>query len=73
MTVGRWLALAYRYRSIMKRVSADRNAGAYTDEALRVTPREDETLPNFVQVFADKIPQTHGAPVFKPATETEAA
>ncbi|HEX4767649.1 MAG TPA: radical SAM protein, partial [Lichenihabitans sp.] len=73
LTIGRWLALAYRYRSIMKRVSADKNAGAYTDEALQVIPREDETLPNFVQVFADQIPQTHGAPVRRPAVEVAEA
>ena len=66
-TVGRWLRLAYTYRSIMKRVLADPGRANYTDEALRVTPREEEALPDFVQAFADKIPQTHGAPVRKAA------
>ncbi len=69
LTIGRWLALAHRYRSIMKRVVADKNAGAYTDEALQVISREDDSLPNFVQVFADQIPHTHGAPVRRPAVE----
>ena len=72
MTIGRWLALAHRYRSIMKRVVADPNGKAYTDEALR-PPANEEALPHFVEVFADKIPNTHGAPVFKPTAETEAA
>ena len=68
-TIGRWLALAYRYRAIVKRVVADRNGPSYVDEALKVVPREQEELPNFVQVFAEQIPQTqtHGAPVRKAA------
>ena len=67
LTIGQWLTLAYTYRSIMKRVLADADRARYIDEALRVAPREDETLPDFVQAFADKIPQTHGAPVRKAA------
>ena len=73
LTIGRWLALAYKYRSIMKRVVADPNAKAYTDEALRVVPHEEEALQNFVQAYADKIPHTHGAPVKRPVEVVEAA
>ncbi len=68
-TITRWLALAHRYRSIMKRVTADAEGAAYVDEALRVSPHATEELPNFVQAFADKIPQTHGAPVRRTAAE----
>ena len=50
---------------------ADANRAGYIDEALRVAPREDETLPDFVQAFADKIPQTHGAPIRKAAVMVE--
>jgi radical SAM superfamily enzyme YgiQ (UPF0313 family) len=58
----RWLRLVRRYRGIMRRVQADPAAAQYVDEALR-PPRPDETeLPHFVQVFADKIPKTYGAP-----------
>ena len=68
-TIARWLALAYRYRSIMKRVTADADGASYVDEALRVAPHAAEALLNFVQAFADKIPQTHGAPVRRTAAE----
>ena len=64
-TIGRWLALAYKYRSIMKRVVAAEGATRYVDEALRVAPREEDAQGGFVQAYADKIPQTHGAPVRK--------
>ena len=46
----------------MNRVVADESRMSYTDEALRVSPAESEGLPNFVQVFAEQIPATHGAP-----------
>ena len=71
VTIGRWLALAAKYRRIMKRVMADPNAKAYTDLAL--SPTAPETLPDFVQDYADKIPQTHGAPVKRPVEVVEAA
>ena len=66
-TIARWLALAYRYRAIMRRVTADANGASYVDEALRIAPPAAQDLPNFVQAFADRIPQTHGAPVRKAA------
>ena len=50
--------------TIMKRVLAQADRASDTDEAV---PREDESLPDFIQAFADKIPQTHGAPVRKAA------
>ena len=49
----------------MTRVVKDAGASSYTDEALRVSARADEERSDFVQAFADKIPQTHGAPVRK--------
>jgi radical SAM superfamily enzyme YgiQ (UPF0313 family) len=57
----RWLRLLRRYRKIMRRVLADPTAPHYVDLALQ-PPSEEAALPNFVQVFADKIPKTHGAP-----------
>jgi hypothetical protein len=43
----------------MQRVKADANAAAYTDQALRLSKEADD----FVEkTFADKIPDTYGAP-----------
>jgi pyruvate-formate lyase-activating enzyme len=61
---AQWLTLLRRYRVIMKRVLADPAASAYTDEALR-PPAPDHAVDDFVKVFADKIPHTHGAPVLQ--------
>ncbi len=59
---SQWLRLIWRYRRIMARVTKDPAAGGYVDEALRPHTGAGET-DNFVEVFADKIPHTHGAPV----------
>ena len=61
---AQWLTLLRRYRVIMKRVQADPAAAAYTDEALRPIAA-DHAVDDFVKVFADKIPHTHGAPVLQ--------
>jgi hypothetical protein len=64
---SQWLRLIWRYRRIMARVTADPAAANYLDEALRPYTEAGET-DHFVEVFADKIPHTHGAPVRAPAT-----
>jgi hypothetical protein len=43
-------------------VKADPAAASYFDEALRPHTHAGET-DHFVEVFADKIPHTHGAPI----------
>jgi hypothetical protein len=58
---GQWGRLIWRYRRIMARVAADPAASGYSDEALQVHTGTGET-DHFVEVFADKIPHTHGAP-----------
>ncbi len=58
--VAKWFALALRYRRILRRVVAEGNTG-YVDEALRPASPEHENA-DFVTVFADKIPNTYGAP-----------
>ena len=58
-----WYDLARRYRGMMKRVMAAPGADTYSDEALSVTVNEDHEMMGFVKVFADQIPDTHGAPV----------
>jgi radical SAM superfamily enzyme YgiQ (UPF0313 family) len=55
-----WFTLARRYLAIKKRVKADPLAYSYMDEAL--TPLPSGAQAHFVEVFADKIPDTHGAP-----------
>jgi len=52
-----------RYRRIARRVAADPNRLAYTDPALLPPAPEDAGMDDFVQVYADQIPKTHGAPV----------
>ena len=59
---AQWLMLIRRYRRIMARVAADPAAQSYMDEALRAPSGEGEA-DHLVEVFADKIPKTHGAPV----------
>lgn len=60
-TVVRWLPLVHRYRGMVTRALADPASRNYIDEAL--APRTGRNEPDhFVEVFADKIPHTHGAP-----------
>jgi len=56
-----WGKLVRRYLGIKNRVKADPAAFSYIDEAL--TPIVVGTQDHFVEVFADKIPKTHGAPI----------
>jgi hypothetical protein len=56
-----WLALVRRYRRIQAKVAADPTAAHYMDEAL--APTAAGAQDHFVEVFADKIPKTYGAPV----------
>jgi radical SAM superfamily enzyme YgiQ (UPF0313 family) len=59
-TVVRWLRLVQRYRAILAKVEADPDKMLYMDEAL--TPTLAGNTDHLVEVFADKIPKTHGAP-----------
>jgi radical SAM superfamily enzyme YgiQ (UPF0313 family) len=65
--VSQWLLLMWRYRRILARVVADPSSHSYMDEALRPATTTGET-DHFVEVFADKIPHTHGAPARASAT-----
>jgi hypothetical protein len=66
----RWLKLLRRNRAIQRRVLSDPTVKSYTDEAL--TPIVAGAADHFVEVFADKIPKTHGAPVAAPVLEPAA-
>ncbi|MGZ5842683.1 MAG: B12-binding domain-containing radical SAM protein, partial [Xanthobacteraceae bacterium] len=56
-----WLALLHRYRMMRKRIKADPLSPRYIDESLRTTTGANR-VDEFVQVYADRIPKTHGAP-----------
>ena len=60
--VAQWLTVGWRYHSIKKRVLADPANKTYVDEATQpFTPEETEN-DELVAAFADKIPDTYGAP-----------
>jgi hypothetical protein len=61
----RWMRLFRRYKKIQARVEADPARLSYMDEAL--TPRTAGAEDHLIQVFADKIPTTYGAPARQPA------
>jgi pyruvate-formate lyase-activating enzyme len=63
---AQWLMLLRRYRRMMARVTADAAAASHMDEALRPYAEQGEA-DHLVEIFADKIPKTHGAPVRAPA------
>jgi hypothetical protein len=67
---GKWLALAMRYRAIYRRVVADKAGASYMDEALRKSTDVDHTA-DFVAAYADKIPNTYGAPKRETAAAAE--
>jgi hypothetical protein len=60
--VAQWLSVGLRYHRIKKRVVADPASKTYVDEATRVSPVEGAENDDFVAFFADKIPDTYGAP-----------
>ena len=64
--VARWLSLGLRYHRIKRRVEADPSSANYVDDATRVSSIEGTENDDFVAVFADKIPDTHGAPKRQP-------
>jgi len=67
---GKWGALALRYRRILRRVLADKNGAVYMDEALKPSIEVDHQH-DFVAAYADKIPDTYGAPKREPAAAAE--
>jgi hypothetical protein len=58
----RWLRLYLRYYRMLERIKKDRASPSYVDEALRLHTGADDP-DKLVEAFADKIPQTHGAPL----------
>jgi hypothetical protein len=66
-----WLRLTLQYRAIRKRIARDPESFNYTDEALQ--PVTAEHTDQIVDLYANKIPKTHGAPPQRPRAETAAA
>jgi radical SAM superfamily enzyme YgiQ (UPF0313 family) len=60
--VVKWLTVGWRYHSIKKRVLADPDHKSYLDDATRPVVLEDMENDELVVAFADKIPDTYGAP-----------
>ncbi len=65
-TCSKWAAVIWRYRRLMAKVSKDPASKTHFDEALRPHTGTGEN-DHFVEMFADKIPHTHGAPVLTAA------
>jgi radical SAM superfamily enzyme YgiQ (UPF0313 family) len=61
-----WGVLVRRYLAIRKRVKGDPAALYYVDEAL--SPPRADANDHLVEVFAEKIPKTHGAPKRQPVS-----
>ena len=62
-TAVRWVKLVRKYRKIMAKVYADPAKDSYTDHALEPPAGHNAPMSDFVRTYADKIPNTHGAPV----------
>ena len=60
--VAQWLTVGWRYHQIKKRVVQDSASKAYVDDATRVFSVEEAENDELVTFFADKIPDTYGAP-----------
>jgi hypothetical protein len=67
VTMTQWGQLWWRYHRMMRRIYADPASATYLDAALRSHSGENEP-DKLVEMFAEKIPQTHGAPVRRVAT-----
>jgi radical SAM superfamily enzyme YgiQ (UPF0313 family) len=60
-----WFRLLWRYRGIAKKIEKDPDAKNYTDRSLAPVP-DNPGNDHLVELFADKIPKTHGAPLREP-------
>ena len=60
--VAQWLTVGWRYHRIKKRVVEDPASKTYVDDATRPTSVEEAENDELVAAFADKIPDTYGAP-----------
>ena len=68
---GQWAIKALNYRRILKRVVSSSEPYAWFDQAMQ--PSSVEGGDHLIDAFADKIPKTHGAPVYGTAQEADVA
>jgi pyruvate-formate lyase-activating enzyme len=68
-----WGSLFWRHRRMRKRIQHDPRSADYIDESLRVTTEGSNRPDEFMEVYADKIPATHGAPKREKAVAKVAA
>ena len=66
MVAAKWLTVGWRYHRIKKRVIEDPASKTYVDDATRPTTVEEAENDELVAAFADKIPDTYGAPKRQP-------
>jgi hypothetical protein len=71
--VAQWLTVGWRYHSIKKRVVQDPASKTYVDDATRPVSIDEMENDELVMAFADKIPDTYGAPKRQPVTVSSAA
>jgi hypothetical protein len=60
--VAQWLSVGWRYHRIKKRVVENPASKTYVDDATRPVSIEEAENDELVMFFADKIPDTYGAP-----------
>jgi pyruvate-formate lyase-activating enzyme len=60
--VAQWLNVGWRYHRIKKRVIEDPASKTYVDDATRPVSIDEMENDELVAAFADKIPDTYGAP-----------
>jgi hypothetical protein len=70
---SQWVSMAWRHRRIRKRIQHDPRSADYIDESLRVMTEGANRPDEFMEVYADKIPATHGAPKRPKAVDKVAA
>jgi hypothetical protein len=66
LVVAQWLTVGWRYHRIKKRVVQDPASKAHVDDATRPVSIDEMENDELVAAFADKIPDTYGAPKRQP-------
>ena len=68
---SQWAIKALHYRGILKRVVSSGARHSWFDKAMQ--PSNVEGGDHLIDVFADKIPRLHGAPIYGAAQATDVA
>ncbi len=74
VTIGRWIHLYLKFRTVYNRVAKDQNANDYNDLALTPVTDEEQLDLDIIKTFKNSIPNTYGAPIsaVKSATPDDA-